>query len=108
MPQFELPQAEIERLCRRFKVRRLWLVGSATGRGSRAGGEYNPGRSDLDFLVDFGPDPFPGRADCFFGLESALRKATGEPVDLIELGAVTNPFIRASMEEQRIPLYAAA
>ncbi len=42
---------ELQQLCRRFHVRRLDLFGSATGQ------EFDPARSDLDFLVEFDSPP---------------------------------------------------
>ncbi|PYX95689.1 MAG: hypothetical protein DMG63_18520 [Acidobacteria bacterium] len=36
-------------LCRRFRVRRLALFGSSLS------SEFDPGRSDLDFVVEFQP-----------------------------------------------------
>jgi uncharacterized protein len=42
-------QQELLELCARFGVRRLEVFGSA------AGEEFDPSRSDLDFLVDFRP-----------------------------------------------------
>lgn len=102
MASLELPRERIEDVCRRYRVRGLWLVGSA------ATGEYAPGTSDLDFLVDLGPDPFDGRADCFFGLERELRAITGHPIDLIEIGAISNPCLLDSFNRSRIALYAAA
>jgi len=41
---------ELRELCRRFHVRRLDLFGSATG------DDFDPARSDLDFLVEFEPE----------------------------------------------------
>jgi uncharacterized protein len=48
-----LKREEIAELCRRHRVRRLALFGSAVGEG------FDPERSDLDFLVEFKPLP-PG------------------------------------------------
>jgi predicted nucleotidyltransferase len=42
-------RAELERLCRRYRVSRLELFGSA------AAGRQKRGESDLDFLVEFDP-----------------------------------------------------
>ena len=43
----QLRREELWALCRRFHVRRLDLFGSA------ARGDFDPERSDLDFLVEF-------------------------------------------------------
>ncbi|MDQ3480300.1 MAG: nucleotidyltransferase domain-containing protein, partial [Actinomycetota bacterium] len=44
-------RAQIEELCRHFRVRRLDVFGSAIR------DDFDPGRSDVDFLVEFEPDP---------------------------------------------------
>ncbi|MGH7535625.1 MAG: nucleotidyltransferase family protein, partial [Gemmatimonadales bacterium] len=88
-------------LCRQFGVRQLEVFGSA------ATGEYVPGRSDLDFLVEFS-DGGPERAlDAYFGLKEALETLFGRPVDLVIPGAVRNPYVRAEMERSRELVYAA-
>ena len=46
-------RAELKELCRRYRVRRLDVFGSAaTSRG------FDPQRSDLDFLVEFEPGQY--------------------------------------------------
>ena len=47
LPLIAEKQSDVARLCDRFHVRRLDVFGSA------ARGEFDPKRSDLDFLVDF-------------------------------------------------------
>ncbi|HEU0155554.1 MAG TPA: nucleotidyltransferase family protein [Stellaceae bacterium] len=93
---------ELGALCRRFHVRRLDLFGSA------ARGDFDPERSDLDFLVEFDrahPDALSLRT--YFGLKEGLEGLLGRPVDLVEPGAVRNPYLKASIEGSREPVYAA-
>ncbi len=93
---------ELERLCRRHRVQRLDLFGSA------ATGAYRSDESDLDFLVEFKPTEIPGaRADAYFGLLEALEVLFGRPVDLVVDSAIKNPYFRESVEESRTPVYAA-
>lgn len=94
-------RAELETLCRRFRVRRLELFGSA------AAGEDRPGESDLDFLVEFEPLPSGAYADTYFGLLEALERLFGRPVDLVAASAIRNPYFRASVERTKTLLYAA-
>lgn len=101
-PAAGLPIEAIADLCRRHGVARLWLFGSA------ATGEFDPLRSDYDFLVEFGPRAAGTRADAYFGMLDDLRELMQRPVDLVEIGAVRNRYVRASIESTRIPLYAAA
>ena len=87
-------------LCRRFRVRRLDLFGSAaTGRG------FDPARSDLDFLVAFEPLPPVDYADAYFGLREALEALSGRPVDLVTEAALENPHLRQRVDLERRALF---
>ena len=93
---------ELRALCRRFHVRRLDLFGSA------ARGDFDPERSDVDFLVEFDrthPDALSLRT--YFGLKEALDGLLGRPVDLVEPGTVRNPYLKASIEGSREAVFTA-
>lgn len=94
-------RAELEALCRRFRVLRLELFGSA------ATGQDRPGESDLDFLVEFEPLPTGSYADTYFGFLEALESLFGRAVDLVIPSAITNPYFRQSVERTKTLLYAA-
>ena len=91
----------ISRICQRFHIQRLEVFGSA----ARAS-DFNPERSDADFLVEFGPDVQPGLHD-FWGAKIALETTLGRGVDLVESGSVKNPFILASINAHKETVYAA-
>ena len=62
-------QEELRELCRWFHVRRLDLFGSA------AGDDFDPARSDLDFLVEFDPQaPRQCHSIPFLASKSRLRR----------------------------------
>ena len=92
---------EISAICRRFGITRLEVFGSA----ARAD-DFNPVSSDADFLVEFAPDAKPG-LDTFFGAKTALEQLLGRTVDLVEPGAVRNPYLLASINRNREAIYAA-
>jgi predicted nucleotidyltransferase len=92
---------EIRELCRRFHVQRLDLAGSA------ATGEFKEESSDLDFVVEFGGVPPGGRGDAYFGLWFGLEDLFSRSVDLIEFGAVKNPYFLESLVESKEGIYAA-
>jgi uncharacterized protein len=97
----ELRRTVIAETCRRHHVRRLDVFGS----GAR-GGDFDPRRSDLDFVVEF--DTRSGSTlKTFFSLRSELAVLFGRPVDLVVLGSVTNPYIKAEVERTREQVYAA-
>ena len=93
-------QAALEELCRRYRVRRLELFGSAAADRDR------PGESDLDFLVDFEALPAGAYADSYFGLREALEHLFGRPVDLVVASAIKNPYFRQAVEQSKTLLYA--
>lgn len=94
-------RAEVEVLCREYRVRRLDLFGSA------AAGTFQPGKSDLDFLVEFDPAPPGGYASAYFGLLEGLEGLFKCRVDLVAATAVRSPYFRQSMEQTRTLLYSA-
>jgi uncharacterized protein len=92
---------ELQALCRRFHVRRLDLFGSA------ARGDFDPEHSDVDFVVEFDRSAPQHPFDAYFGLKEALEALLGRKVDLVELSAVRNPYLKASIEQSRENVYAA-
>jgi predicted nucleotidyltransferase len=92
-------QTALEELCSRYKVRRLELFGSA------AVGRDRPGKSDLDFLVEFDPLPLGRYADTYFGLLENLQQLFGRPVDLVVASAIRNPYFRDSVERTKTLVY---
>ena len=98
IPIVQEKQAEIAGLCRRLDVRRLELFGSA------ARGTFDPGTSDLDFLYELaGGEDYHRR---FFDLADSLEALFGRKVDLLNLKYVRNPYLRASIEKDKEPVYA--
>ena len=96
--------AELRKLCRRFHVRRLDVFGSA------ARGDFDPKRSDVDFIVEFDKDARPstgsGALDAYFGFKEALEKLFCRPVDLVMSGAIENPYLQSNIERSRETVYA--
>lgn len=97
-----LHREELRELCRRFHVRRLDLIGSA------ARDDFDPKRSDVDFLVEFDRDhPAAMSFDTYFGLKESLESLLGRRVDLVESSAVRNPYLKAEFERSRVALFEA-
>ena len=88
-------------LCRRFDVARLEIFGSA----ARAA-DFNLDASDVDFLVEFRDDSALPPLEQFFSLADALKQLLGRPVDLLESGAVRNPFVLEGINSSRELVYA--
>jgi uncharacterized protein len=100
--EIALHREELRALCRRFHVRRLDLFGSA------ARSDFDPERSDIDFLVEFDRErPEALSLKTYFGFKGALETLLGRPVDLVEPGAVRNPYLKASIEGWREAVFEA-
>jgi len=63
--------------------------------GSALREDFEPDRSDIDFLVDFGAmSPFD-KPDAYFGLLNELRNILGTEVDLVMIGALKQQLYAA-------------
>jgi hypothetical protein len=97
----EEQRVKLAELCRRHHVKTLEVFGSVVA------GNFDPSRSDLDFLVDFQPMPPSAHSKAYFSLWFALQELFGRRVDLVETPAVTNPFFLRAIHPSRRVLYAA-
>jgi predicted nucleotidyltransferase len=88
-------------LCRKYRVRRLDLFGSA------AQGKFDQGSSDLDFFVEFEDFSFENAVDRYFGLLNDLEDLFQRKIDLVTAGSVRNPYFKQALEQTRVLLYAA-
>jgi predicted nucleotidyltransferase len=100
-PEFTEHAAALADLCRRYRVQRLELFGSA------ATGQDDPARSDLDFLVEFEPLADGTYADAYFNLLEGLEALFHRPVDLVVDSAIRNRYFRESVDQTKTLLYAA-
>lgn len=89
----------ISAICQRFGIRRLEVFGSA----ARAD-DFDAEHSDADFLVEFAPDVQPS-LNTFFGAKAALETLLGRRVDLVESGAVRNPYVLARINCHRESIF---
>lgn len=94
-------RARIEELCNKYDVARLDVFGSA------ATGDFDPARSDLDFLVEFKANSPIRPFHQYFDFLAELKDLFGREVDLVEATAVKNPYFLRSMNASRKSLYAA-
>ena len=92
---------QLAEICRRHHVKRLEVFGSA------AVGDFNPEKSDIDFLVEFKESDefslFQTRRDLTQELESLLNRS----VDIVIFANVENPYFRTSVESTREPIFEA-
>jgi predicted nucleotidyltransferase len=97
----ERHRVEVERLCRKHRVKKLEVFGSAVD------GHWDAETSDVDFLVEYLPMDAPQHADAYFGLWFGLEDLLARKVDLVETPAIHNPFFLQTVNRTRQVLYAA-
>ena len=90
------------RLCRRYKVKRFELFGSAL-----SGAGFDSKTSDIDFLVEFQPLKPQEHAKNYFKLLEELQDTFGCDIDLVETKALHNPYLLESINKNRTEIYAA-
>ena len=97
MIKFEQHMDVVRKICEDLRVRRLDIVGSA------ARDDFEPETSDIDVLVEFeGVDRL---FDRYFELKERLEQELGRQVDVIQDSAVKNPYLRKSLDRDRVPIY---
>ena len=88
-------------LCQKHYVKRLDVFGSA------AVGDFDQS-SDIDLLVEFDDKINPRRFDNYFDLRRSLMQLFGRPIDLVEPGALHNPYFIKQVNQTRRNVYASS
>ncbi len=91
----------LSELCCKYDVQRLDVFGSALRT------DFDPSRSDLDFVVEFNHPTVENAADRYFGLMMDLEDLFGRKIDLVSYRAVRNPYFKQVLNDTRVTLYAA-
>ena len=89
---------KIRGLCSKHKVARLFVFGSVLS------GRFKKG-SDIDFVVDFHDIDLYDYADNYFDFKFSLEKIFKRNVDLLEDKAISNPYLRQSIDSSKQLLY---
>ncbi len=97
--EIEQQHSALAELCRRYRVRRLQLFGSA------ATGAFAPETSDLDFVAEFADTQADDYADRYFDFAEALERLFNRPVDVLTKRAIRNPYFRAEVERTAEVIY---
>jgi predicted nucleotidyltransferase len=92
---------ELIDLCGKYRVLRLDVFGSA------ARSDFDEDSSDVDLLVEFDDMLHADRADAYLGFLTAVEALLQRRIDLVEVGAVRNPYLLRGIEESRELVYAA-
>ncbi len=97
----EQHRQRIQDLCRRYRVTRLDVFGSA------ASGGFDPVSSDVDFFYEFDRGDLTDLSDRFFNLKDDLESLLGRRVDLVSARHAKNPYFLEEANRHRQTLYAA-
>jgi len=93
---------EVRGLCRKHGVLRFAVFGSGVRK------DFDKVRSDLDFLVEFKPMSPREHKEAYFSLLEGLEELFSTSIDLVELQAIRNPFVKRRIEQDQETLYDAA
>ena len=102
---FELPMKlialnidTIKVLCDKYHVKSLFAFGSVTR------DELKP-NSDIDLVVDIDSNDPLSYSDDYFGLKFQLEQLLKRQVDLLELRAIKNQYLRQNIENSKVLVY---
>lgn len=102
MKLIELNIGKIAELCKKYRVKRLFVFGSILTDSFNA-------ESDVDFSVDFDRESIEKEkldwADIFFGLIEELQSLLGRKVDLVVDANVTNNYFRKELDATKKLIY---
>ena len=90
---------EIRNLCKRNKVKNLFVFGSALT-------DSFTDKSDIDLIVDIDSSDPLDYADNYFRLKFALEELLNRQIDLLENKAIKNPYLRENIDNSKTLLYA--
>lgn len=100
MKLIELHITKILELCRRYKVKTLYVFGSILTPRFRKD-------SDIDLLVRFKKDEINllDYADNFFDFQTSLETLLGRKIDLVCEDSIKNPYFRQEVDTKKRLLY---
>ncbi len=88
----------INELCKKYKVKRLFVFGSILTE------RFTP-ESDIDFLVDFNKNEIDDYFSNFFDLKYALEDLLKRDIDLVENQSLKNPYFINSVNNTKTLVY---
>lgn len=89
---------DIALLCKKHKVKHLYVFGSALTE------KFNE-KSDIDLIVDFEDVDLINYADNYFDLKFSLQNMFHRTIDLLEEKAIRNPYFKKVVNDQRQLVY---
>jgi len=88
----------IRTLCNKYRVAKLFVFGSVLTE------KFNS-NSDIDLVVDFDNISLDKYADNYFDFKFSLQDALHREIDLLEEKAISNPYMRKSIDLSKRLIY---
>ena len=88
----------IKELCAKYHVKSLFAFGSVTR------DELTP-NSDIDLVVDIDSNDPLVYTDNYFGLKFQLEQLLKKQIDLLELRAIKNQYLKQNIENTKVLVY---
>jgi len=98
MLQIDKNIQKVKTLCRKHKVEKLYLFGSATNENFTA-------KSDIDFLVSFDKNNLNQYFENYISFKEKLGKLFKRDIDLIEEQTLKNPILINSINKNKELIY---
>jgi predicted nucleotidyltransferase len=103
-PIIEKHLSELVALCKKYRVERMYLFGSAA-----RGDDFDEATSDFDFLIAFSDKlDVLDRGENFLDLMLELDDLFGREVDLMTEKQLSNPYLIESINKDKKLIYEAA
>ncbi|MCZ8021130.1 MAG: nucleotidyltransferase domain-containing protein [Cyclobacteriaceae bacterium] len=94
----EKHKKQIEELCKKHNVKKLYTFGSVNT-------DKFTLESDIDLLVDFKTEDPLEYSDNYFDLKFKLEDIFNRKIDLLELKSLHNPFLKKTIDNTKILVY---
>lgn len=89
---------QIQKVCSKHKVDQMFVFGSVLTKN------FND-NSDVDFLVKFGKIDLYEYFENLLNLKESLENILHRKVDLLEIQAVKNPYLKKSIDNNKLLIY---
>ncbi|MFA5806087.1 MAG: nucleotidyltransferase domain-containing protein [Melioribacteraceae bacterium] len=89
---------QIKKLCDINKVKSLFAFGSITT-------DHFQSDSDIDLVVDIDEKDPLSYSDNYFNLKFHLEELLKRQIDLLELKAIKNPYLKKQIDQTKVLIY---
>lgn len=90
---------ELEKLCRQFDVKSLYVFGSSLSENESTVAK------DVDLLVELSTEDPVKRGENLLGLWDVLEAFFQKKVDLLTSSSLRNPYLKENIERSKVLLY---